>query len=61
MKNNVKKITLVLSLVCAFGVLTACHTIQGAGQDLQSTGKAITNAADSTMNSSKSSTQHSKQ
>lgn len=36
------------SLVFLFGVLTACHTVAGAGQDVADTGHTITHAANAT-------------
>lgn len=41
-----KKSLLILCVIAAFcSLLTACHTIQGAGEDIQSGGKAIQRAA----------------
>jgi entericidin B len=34
------------SLVTAAGALSACNTMAGAGQDMQSGGKALENSAD---------------
>ena len=36
----------LLALVAAAPLLSACHTVAGAGQDLSSAGHAIQNAAD---------------
>lgn len=34
-------------LLCLSGlVLTGCHTVEGAGEDIQGAGRAIENAAD---------------
>jgi predicted small secreted protein len=35
----------MLSLVAIAPLLTACHTTEGAGQDIKATGQAIDNAA----------------
>jgi predicted small secreted protein len=42
----IRKQVLLATLVLAASVLAGCHTISGAGQDIQSAGSAITNAAD---------------
>jgi predicted small secreted protein len=41
----IKKLLLPLSLVLVLANLTACNTVQGAGEDLQSGGRAISSAA----------------
>ena len=38
--------SLLLLIVFALPVLTACHTMQGAGQDIQAGGEQIESAAD---------------
>jgi entericidin B len=38
---------LLLAATVALGALSACNTIQGAGADIKSGGKAIEEAADS--------------
>ncbi len=35
----------MVSLLALAPLLTACHTIQGAGQDIKATGQTIDNAA----------------
>ena len=35
----------LLALLAAVPLLGACHTVQGAGQDVKATGQAIDNAA----------------
>jgi predicted small secreted protein len=40
-----KKIIAAVLLSSAF-VLSACNTVEGAGKDVQSAGKAVENAAD---------------
>jgi predicted small secreted protein len=40
-----KKLILVLALSGGF-VLAACNTVEGMGQDVQSAGEAVENAAD---------------
>ena len=37
---------ILIAATVALGALTACNTIEGAGQDIQSTGGAIEDAAD---------------
>ncbi len=36
----------IITMIIAAGTLTACNTTAGAGQDVSSTGKAITRGAD---------------
>lgn len=45
MKNKSKYIGMALVIAAALST-TACNTIQGAGEDLASTGKAIEKAAE---------------
>lgn len=41
-----KKFLLMLCpLVLTLGLLSGCHTVQGAGEDIADTGATITNAA----------------
>lgn len=40
-----KKITAVLLVAAAFG-LAGCNTVEGMGQDVQSVGKTVEDAAD---------------
>jgi predicted small secreted protein len=35
-----------LALAAAMPLLSACHTMAGAGQDISNTGNALTNSAD---------------
>ena len=44
MKQLVKISCVLLSVAC-FGLLTACHTVKGFGEDLQAGGKSISKAA----------------
>ncbi len=37
---------IVVSLMTAAGALSACNTMAGAGQDIQSGGKALENSAE---------------
>lgn len=42
----IKKMLLpICLLVLAINIITGCNTVQGAGEDIQSGGKAITRAA----------------
>ena len=43
-KRLVAALTILASLSVA--ALSACHTVEGAGKDIKSTGKAIEDAAD---------------
>ncbi len=44
MLNNIKKLTILMLVVSAFG-LSACNTIHGAGHDIESAGEAVQDAA----------------
>ena len=35
-----------LAMLAALPLLSACHTMAGAGQDISNTGNALTNSAD---------------
>lgn len=37
---------LILIALTAMGLLSACNTIAGAGQDIEAAGNAVSNAAD---------------
>jgi entericidin B len=39
-----RTLTIMLALIAAFG-LSACHTIQGVGKDVQSGGEALEKSA----------------
>ncbi|MDZ4348409.1 MAG: entericidin A/B family lipoprotein [Xanthomonadaceae bacterium] len=39
-------LTMLLLSLFAIGMLTACNTISGAGQDVQSVGRAVENVAE---------------
>jgi entericidin B len=45
-RNLAYSLLVAFSLVTALGALSACNTMSGAGQDLQSGGKALENSAD---------------
>jgi predicted small secreted protein len=38
----------LLGLLGSLPLLTACHTVQGAGEDISATGHAISNGAEKT-------------
>lgn len=40
----------VVALVALMGGLTACNTVQGAGEDLQSAGEAVEDTAEDAAN-----------
>ena len=40
-----KKITLAMAALAALG-LTACNTVEGAGEDVEAVGNAVQDAAD---------------
>lgn len=40
-----KRITLALALLASTGLLAACNTVEGAGKDIKSAGKAIEKSA----------------
>lgn len=41
-----KKLFSLMLAVCAFGAVAACNTVEGAGQDVESAGEAVQDAAD---------------
>ncbi len=43
---NVQKFVALAAAAIAVAVLSGCNTIEGAGQDIKSTGKAIERTAD---------------
>lgn len=45
MRNAKKLLLKISSLLLLAGLITACNTIQGAGEDLQAGGHAIAKAA----------------
>lgn len=45
MRNVKKVIFAVVIAACFAGAMTACHTINGAGQDVQAGGQAVSNTA----------------
>lgn len=47
LSRMLRKLTLILAFAgFSAGGLTACNTVQGAGQDIESTGEAIEDSAD---------------
>lgn len=45
MRTTLAKILLALALLSSTGVLlSACHTVEGAGQDISSAGRGVQNA-----------------
>ena len=45
MRTRISLTLAALALLAAMPVLSACHTVQGAGQDISATGQAIDNTA----------------
>lgn len=45
MKNSFAKIAFVMLLLIGTASLTACNTVEGAGQDIENTGEAVQDAA----------------
>ncbi len=45
MRRQLGRSGLVLVLLAALPLLAACHTVQGAGQDITNTGQAIESGA----------------
>ncbi len=45
MENIMRKISLIATLA-AILTMTACNTVEGAGKDVSSAGKAVSNTAD---------------
>jgi len=45
-RNLAKSLLVAFSLMTALGALSACNTMAGAGQDMQSGGKALEDSAD---------------
>ena len=46
-----RKLSLVLGLLAALGaapLLSACNTVEGAGEDVSAAGRAVTNSAEQT-------------
>jgi len=43
---DLKKIVVLAAAAIAVATLSACNTVEGAGQDIKSAGKAIENTAD---------------
>lgn len=46
-----RKLFLALALLAGLGtapLLTACNTVEGAGEDVSAAGRAVTNSADAT-------------
>ena len=46
MKTTIRLIAALLIAVVAGGSLSACHTVKGAGKDIESAGKEIQKASD---------------
>jgi predicted small secreted protein len=46
MATRAKAALIIGMLTVAAPLLTACHTAQGAGEDLQAAGKGLTNSAE---------------
>ncbi|MDR3440277.1 entericidin A/B family lipoprotein [Telmatospirillum sp.] len=46
MRKNFSLVLALLLLIAAVPLLGACHTTAGAGEDLSSAGRAMTNSAD---------------
>ena len=46
MRRNLPTALAFLLLALAVPVLSACHTVAGAGQDVSATGRVVTNTAD---------------
>ena len=47
MKNSLKTIALLCALLFAATHLSACHTVKGAGKDIERAGEEIQDASDS--------------
>ena len=50
MQQNLRICLTLAVLTAAVPLLSACYTAKGAGQDLQSAGKSLTNSADKNTN-----------
>ncbi|TDR47634.1 putative small secreted protein [Tahibacter aquaticus] len=46
MKTSLKTISLLLALVLSAASLSACHTVKGAGKDIERAGEEIQKASD---------------
>jgi len=46
MRSEARLALVIVILAVAAPLLSACHTAQGAGEDLQAAGKGITNSAE---------------
>ena len=46
MKTSLKIVALSLALLLSTGALTACHTVKGAGKDIERAGEEIQDASD---------------
>ena len=42
------RILTLIAAIAALGTLSACNTVQGAGEDIQAGGAAVSNAAEET-------------
>jgi predicted small secreted protein len=45
MRKNLLAMLTLLALLAAVPLLSACHTVAGAGKDISATGNAVTNDA----------------
>ena len=45
MKSKISLSIALLALIAAAPLLSACHTTEGAGEDVSATGHAVSNAA----------------
>lgn len=46
MKTTMKLFAMLLTIAFAAGSLSACHTVKGAGKDIESAGKEIQKTSD---------------
>lgn len=44
-RNDMKKMIMVLSVICSVFIISGCNTVHGFGEDVSAGGKALSNSA----------------